>query len=200
MHAMREQAETIFRRHGGQLRMSQALDCGMTRHTLYSMLEKGIIERVSRGIYRLADLPPIGNPDLVTVCLRYPKAVVCLISALAFHDLTTEIPHRVSIAVSRNARIPALDYPPIQVYRFSAKAYSVGIDAHIIDGASIKVYSPEKTLADCFKFRNKIGMDVVLEALKLYRSRGRFDAGKLMEHASVCRVDKIMRPYLEASL
>jgi len=167
---------------------------------LYSLRDKGIIEQVSRGVYRLVELPPISNPDLVTVSLRVPKAVICLISALSFHDITTQIPHVVSIAVPRDSRIPSLDNPPIQVHRFSNEAYKSGIENHAIDGVPVKIYTPEKTLADCFKFRNKIGMEVVLEALKLYRSRQQFNLEKLLTYAEVCRVKNIMTPYLEATI
>ncbi len=195
---MEERAEEIFRKHGGVLRMSEAIKHGITRYMLYSLRDKGIIERVSRGIYRLAELPPISNPDLVTVSLRFPNAVICLVSALAWHDITTQVPHVVSVAVPRNARMPSLDYPPVEVHKFSTKAYKAGIEEHLVDGVPVKVYNPEKTLADCFKFRNKIGMDVVLEALRLYRIRKKFDLAKLLEYARVCRVEKVMRPYLEA--
>jgi predicted transcriptional regulator of viral defense system len=121
------------------------------------------------------ELPPISNPDLVTVSLRFPNAVICLISALSYHNITIQIPHVVSVAVPRDSRIPSLDYPPIQAHRFSDEAYNAGIVNHVIDGAHVKIYNPEKTLADCFKFRNKIGMEVVLEALKLYRSKQKFN-------------------------
>ncbi len=120
---MKERPEEIVRKHGGQLRMSEAVEHGITRYMLYSLKAKGIIEQVSRGIYRLVELPPVSNPDLLTVSLRFPNAVICLIFALAFHDITTQIPHAVSVAVPRNSRIPSLDYPPIQTHRFSNKAY-----------------------------------------------------------------------------
>ena len=191
--------EEIFRQHGGQLRMGQALDHGITRYMLYALRDRGVIEPISRGVYRLVELPPIGNPDLVTVSLRFPKAVICLVSALAYHDITTQVPHEVSVAVPRNSRMPSLDYPPIRAHRFSREAYRQGIETHRIDGAPVKVYSPEKTLADCFKFRNKIGMDVVLEALKLHRQRNGFDLGALIDCAKVGRVERVMRPYLEAT-
>ena len=197
---MKERPEKIFRKHGGQLRMSEAIAHGITRYMLYSLRDKGIIEQVSRGIYRLVELPPISNPDLVTVSLRFPNAVICLVSALAHHDITTQIPHDVSVAVPRDSRMPSLDYPPIQAHRFSNKAYKSGIEEHLIDGVPIKVYSPEKTLADCFKFRNKIGMDVVLEALKLYKTRKKFNLRELLKYAKICRVEKVMRPYLEATV
>lgn len=180
--------------------MSEAIKHGITRYMLYSLRDKGVIEQVSRGIYRLVELPPISNPDLVTVSLRFPNIVICLVSALAYHDITTQIPHDVSVAVPRDSRMPSLDYPPIQAHRFSNEAYKSGIEKHRIDGVRVKVYSPEKTLADCFKFRNKIGMDVVLEALKLYKTRKKFDLGELLKYAKICRVEKVMRPYLEATV
>ena len=195
---MKEQPEEIFRKHGGQLRMSVAIEHGITRYMLYSLREKGIIEQVSRGIYRLVELPPMSIPDLVTVSLRFPNAVVCLISALAFHDITTQIPHAVSVAVPRKSRIPSLDYPPVQAHRFSNKAYDSGIETHRIDGVSVKIYCVEKTLVDCFKFRHKIGMDVTLEALKLYRERKKFKPIELLDYAKICRVAIVIRPYLEA--
>lgn len=190
---------SIFRESGGQLRMSEAVERGISRYMLYSLRDKGIIEPISRGVYRLADLPPISNPDLVAIALRYPNAVICLISALSFHAITTQIPHEVSLAIRRDTRSPSTDYPPLQVHQFTEESYKSGIEVHIIDGAKVQVYSPEKTLADCFKFRNKIGMDVVLEALKLYRSRMKLDSKKLLQYARICRVEQIMRPYLEAS-
>jgi len=197
---MKEPPIAIFRKHGGQLRMSEALAHGITRYMLYSLRDKGIIEQVSRGVYRLMELPPISNPDLVTVSLRFPNAVVCLISALSYHNITTQVPHVVSVAVPRGSRIPSLGYPSVQAHRFSNEAYNSGIENHAIDGVSVKIYTPEKTLADCFKFRNKIGMDVVIEALKLYRSRQKFNIEKLLNYAEACRVKNIMMPYLEATI
>ena len=197
---MKERPEEIFRKHGGQLRMSEALKYGITRYMLYSLRDKGVIEQVSRGIYRLVEMPPISNPDLVTVSLRFPNAVICLVSALAYHDITTQIPHVVFVAVPRNSRIPSLNHPPIQAHRYSNTAYKSGIEEHPIDGVAVKIYNPEKTMADCFKFRNKIGMDVVLESLKLYKARKYFNPGKLLRYAKICRVEKVMRPYLEATV
>ena len=194
----KERPEEIFRRCGGQLRMSKAIAHGITRYMLYALKDRGVIEPVSRGIYRLRELPPLDNPDLVTISLRFPNAVVCLISALAYHGITTQIPHEISVAVPRDSRVPSLDYPPIRVHRFSQEAYKPGIETHLIDGVPVKIYSREKTLADCFKFRNKIGMEVVLEALKLHKTRNGFNLGKLLEYARICRVEKVMQPYLEA--
>lgn len=190
----------IFKESGGQLRMREAIDRGISRYMLYSLRDKGVVEQINRGVYRLVELPSVSNPDLVSTAVRYPNAVVCLISALSFHEITTQIPHELWLAIPRKSWTPSVDYPPVVFHRFTGEAYEAGIEEHEIDGAKVKVYSPEKTLADCFKFRNKIGMDVVLESLKLYRSRMKFDHKKLIEYARICRVEKIMRPYLEASL
>ena len=197
---LKSQPEEIFRKHGGQLRMSDALACGLTRYTLYALRDRGVVEQITRGVYRLRELPPLDNPDLVTVSLRFPKAVVCLVSALARHDITTQIPHVVSVAVPKDSRTPTLDYPPVKAHKFSHEAYEAGIDEHLLDGAPVKIYNPEKTLVDCFKFRNKIGMDVALEALKLHKTRNGLNLVKLLEYARICRVENVMRPYIEALL
>lgn len=178
--------------------MRDALEAGISRYTLYSLRDKGVIEQVSRGVYRLVELPLLSNPDLVTIALRCPRAVVCLVSALHYHEITTQIPHRVSIAIPRKSRQPSLDYPPITVHRFSPQSYEAGIEVHLIDGIPVKIYGPEKTLADCFKFREKIGMDVTLEALKRYSRGKKMKIDLLLEYARVCRVEKILFPYLEA--
>jgi len=180
--------------------MSEALEKGFSRKKLYSLRDQGVIEQISRGLYRLAELPEVSNPDLLAVALRYPNAVICLISALSFHGITTQIPHEISLAIPRDSHTPTMDYPPLDVHRFNSEAYKAGIEGHPIDGAKVKIYCPEKTLADCFKFRNKLGMDVVLEALKLYKSRMKFDHRKILQYARICRVEKVMRPYLEASI
>lgn len=180
--------------------MSEALAAGMTRYTLYSLRDRGVIEQVSRGVYRLAELPVIGNLDLVTVALRIPDAVICLISALAFHGLTTQIPHQVSFALPRSSRFPVIDFPPTDPHRFADAAYKAGAEEHLLDGVKVQIYCAEKTLADCFKFRNRVGMDVVLEALRLYRNHKQFNPGKLLHYARICRVDNVMKPYLEALL
>jgi len=193
-------AVTIFKNHGGILRTAQALKAGIHPGTLYAMRDSGVLEMISRGVFRLSDSPPLGNPDLVTVATRVPSGVICLISALAFYELTTQIIHEVHVALPRGAEEPRLDYPPIKTYRFTGNAFTEGVDTHDLDGVSICIYSPEKTLADCFKFRNKVGLDTVVEAIRFYRERRSIKVDDLVHYASVCRVNKIMRPYLEAIL
>ncbi len=193
-------AVRIFKDHGGVLRTAQALKSGIHPGTLYAMRDSGMLERISRGVFRLSGSPPLGNPDLVTVAARIPNGVICLISALAYYELTTQIPHEVHVALPRGAEEPRLDYPPIKTYRFTGKAFSTGIDNNVLDGISSRIYSPEKTLADCFKFRNKVGLDTVIEAIRFYRERRDIKVDDLLHYATICRVNKIMRPYLEAVL
>jgi predicted transcriptional regulator of viral defense system len=199
MPSSNEQARQIFKAHGGTLRTREALAAGIHRRTLYAMRDAGELEQLARGVYRLADLPPLSNPDLATVAKRVPQGVVCLISALALHELTTQVPHVVHLALPRNTRTPRLDYPPLQVYRFSGAAFKAGIEVHPIGGVDVRVYCAEKTLADCFKYRNKIGLDVALEALRAYRGRRGARPQRVLEYARVCRVEALIRPYLEAS-
>jgi len=151
-------AVNIFKNHGGILQTAQALKAGIHPGTLYAMRDSGALEVISRGVFRLSDSPPLDNPDLVTIATRIPSGVICLISALAFYELTTQIPHEVHVALPRGAEEPRLDYPPIKTYRFTGEAFTAGVDFHDLDGVSIRIYSPEKTLADCFKFRNKVGL------------------------------------------
>ena len=195
-----DRAVGIFKKHGGILRTAQALRAGIHPGTLYAMRDSGALEVVSRGVYRLANSPPLVNPDLVTVATRVPGGVICLISALAFHELTTQIPHEVHVALPRGAEKPRLDHPPIKTYRFTGKAFTQGVESHELDSVSVRIYSPEKTLADCFKFRNKVGLDTVVEAVRFYRERRNIKVDHLMRYAGICRVKKIIRPYLEAIL
>lgn len=151
-----------FRHGGGILRTGdEALDQGIHARTQYTMRDAGLLERLERGLYRLSDLPTFSDPDIATIANKIPRGVICLISALHFHDITTQIPHEVSIAVSRGTEPPRLDYPPIRLYWISGAAFTAGIETHRIDRSPVQIYSAEKTLADCFKYRNKIGMDLI---------------------------------------
>jgi predicted transcriptional regulator of viral defense system len=199
-HQKYEKAKAIFREQGGILKASDAIHEGIHPRTLYEMRDKGIVEVLSRGLYRLADLRPLSNQDLISVSLRIPHGVVCLISALAFHGITSQVPHEVYIAVERVSRPPKVDYPPVRVFRFTGEAFKSGIESHNTEGVSLRVYSAEKTIADCFKYRNKLGLDTAIEALRLYRERKRFKVDDLMRFARVCRVENVIRPYVEVSL
>ncbi len=190
----------LFRRHGGVLRMSEAIGLGLNRKTLYAMRDAGELEQMARGLYRLRDMPRLGQPDLVTVAKLVPQGVVCLLSALAYHELTTQVPHEVHVAIEKGAEAPRIAYPPVRPFWFSGAAFGKGIDVRKVDGVPVRIYSPEKTIADCFKFRNKIGMDVVIEALRLWRERRGRRVQTLLAHARHCRVERVIRPYLEAVL
>jgi predicted transcriptional regulator of viral defense system len=195
-----ETVSGIFRKRGGVLRMSEAIRLGVSRHTLYAMHDAEIIERISRGVYRLDGLPALESPDLVSVAMRIPNGVICLISALTFHNLTTQVPHAVDVAIRRGSETPRVDYPPINIYWFSGSAFSEGIETHSVDGIKVRVYSPEKSLADIFKYRNKLGTEVALEALQAWRRLSGRRVEKLLVQARNCRVENVIRPYLEALL
>ncbi len=194
-----KKALLIIKEHGGVIRTAEALKAGIHPRTFYSLRDKGILHEVSRGIYRLSELPAISNPDIVAVASRFPRAVICLISALAFHDLTTQVPHEVSIALEKGAETPRINFPPLSVHRFSKAPFEAGITIYEIDGIPVRIYNQEKTLVDCFKFRNKLGIDVVMEAMKMYKTKNAgLNISELLKYARICRVEKVMRPYLES--
>jgi predicted transcriptional regulator of viral defense system len=190
----------LFRENGGTLRTSEALRLGIHPRTLYGLRDSGKLERLSRGLYRIAELPPLSHPDLVIVAQKIPHGVICLVSALAFHGLTTQIPHAVDVALRPSSHEPTLDYPPLRTFWFSGLAWNEGVETHTLDSTLVRVYNPAKSVADIFKYRRKLGLDVALEALSLYRQRRDFEVGTLLHYAEVDRVEKAMRPYLEALL
>ena len=148
-------------------------------------------------MYKLADMEMLFNPDLAIVAKRVPKGIICLISALDFHEKTTEIPHAVHVAVPRTNRDPKLDYPPIKTYRFSGDSLTKGIEKHEIDGAEVQIYSPAKTIADCFRFRNKIGLGISIKALKQGIEQGKASCSDILRFAKISRVKSVIKPYLE---
>jgi predicted transcriptional regulator of viral defense system len=200
MQSTIKRAESVFRRKGGLLRMSDAVRAGVHRDTLRAMVERGDLEKLSRGLYRLIDSPSPMHPDFAAVAVKVPHGVICLVSALAYHELTTQIPHEVYLAIDRNSEPPRIDFPPVRTFRFSGAAFKEGVERHNVDSVALRVYSREKTIADCFKFRNKIGLDTCVEALRRYREARRFNPDVLLRYAAVCRVKQVMRPYIEAVL
>ncbi len=190
----------IFEKHNGWLRASEAIRLGVPEHIVYEMIKSGELVREARGVYRLADSDPLGNPDLVQVSLLVPKGVICLISALYFYEITTQIPHSVYVALPQNAGRPRLARPPLEVFWVTASLHSVGVDVHVLDGVKVKIYNREKTIADCFKFRKRIGEDTALEALKDYVNQPKLDVHKLLGYAKIDRVEKLMTPYLKSLL
>ena len=182
----------------GMVKASDLDKAGYSRNLLYEMCEKGILVRQSRGVYSASDSLFSEYFSLLEVSKRSPNSVICLISALFFHNITTQLPHEVWISVKRGSWIPKYDSPPVNVTVVSGEAFIFGIENHKINGVDIKVYNIAKTIADCFKFRNKVGVDVAIEALKETINAKKASIDEIMEAAEICRVSSIIRPYLEA--
>ncbi|MBS3996304.1 MAG: type IV toxin-antitoxin system AbiEi family antitoxin domain-containing protein [Hydrogenophaga sp.] len=182
----------------GLLRASDLEAIEAPRVVLTRLNAAGLLERVGRGLYRLPDAQVSEFESLGTVATKVPQAVFCLLSALQFHELTTQLPREVWIAMPRGSHPPRIDYPPVKMVQFTGEAYSAGVEQVERDGVRLRVYGVAKTVADCFKHRNKIGLDVALEALKDARSRNKATVDEIWRYAKVCRVANVMRPYLES--
>jgi predicted transcriptional regulator of viral defense system len=198
MNTKAAKARAIFYKNGGIMRSSEARREGIHPQTLSRMVETERLVKEERGLYRLAEIELSGNADLIQVAKLVPRGVVCLISALSFHGLTTQIPHKVYLAIPQAMKKPKLSYPPLDVVWLSSQVYSAGIESHELDGITVRIYNREKTIADCFKFRNKIGLDVAIEGLKEYLRLADRSIDVLMHYAAVDRVQKVMQPYLAA--
>jgi predicted transcriptional regulator of viral defense system len=198
MNTKAAKARAIFYKNGGIMRSSEARREGIHPQTLSRMVETERLVKEERGLYRLAEIELSGNADLIQVAKLVPRGVVCLISALSFHGLTTQIPHKVYLAIPQAMKKPKLTYPPLDVVWLSSQVYSAGIESHELDGITVRIYNREKTIADCFKFRNKIGLDVAIEGLKEYLRLADRSIDVLMHYAAVDRVQKVMQPYLAA--
>jgi predicted transcriptional regulator of viral defense system len=171
---------------------------GASREYLSKLVQEGVIERIQRGLYSLPDAEVTEHRSLVEASKRVGNGTICLISALRFHDLTTQSPFEVWMAIDMKARRPRASYPPIRFVRFTGKALTEGVKHHRIEGISIRVYVPAKTVADCFKYRNKIGLDVAIEALRDCWQQRKATMDDLWKFAKICRVGNVMRPYLES--
>jgi predicted transcriptional regulator of viral defense system len=191
-------AEDLFSNLPETFRFTEAKRLGVRYPDLKRWLSKAEVERISRGIYRKTSSESDGLEDLLAVCKRVPSGVLCLESALYLHELGTQIPRKVTIAVDRTAWVPRIDSPPSQIVRLSGKAFSEGIEHLESQGTNLRVYSKAKTVADCFKFRNKLGEEVAVEALRALVAMPGFTADKLLHFAKICRVDAVIRPYLVA--
>lgn len=196
----RQQQILELAREKGIIRAEDVEALGVSRNYLYRMHKEGLLEKSAVGLYTLPEAPMTENSSLAEVAKRLPHAVVCLISALSYHEITTQIPHEIWLTIPRGSWRPDVEYPPLNLTYVSGPAYSFGIQEHVINGVTVKIYSPAKTVADCFKFRNKVGLDVAIEALReAWRSR-KVTMDELVEAAGVDRVSQIMRPYLEATV
>ena len=193
----RERTLKLARRRQG-VTARDLVAAGIHRQVLSRLVAAGEVERVARGIYRLSEYPITEHHGLAIASAAVPHGVVCLVSALQFHGIGTQLPSDVWLAIDRRARRPALKYPPLRVVRYSGAALTEGVETHELEGQEVKVYNVAKTLADCFKYRNKIGLDVALEALREAWRKRRFKMTELDRYAGICRVQRVMRPYLEA--
>ena len=187
----------FFKKQRGIARFSAVLKAGFHPDTLLSIEKEGVVEKIGRGLYKLQESKALSNPDLVVAALKVPKGVVCLVSALSFHEATDEVPPYVDLAIPRGARANKIDFPPINYYRFTFEAWKSGIEEHKIDGHIVQIYSLAKTIADCFKFRNKIGVQIAREALKVAVTEKRIPPKEIMRYAKICRVANIIKPILE---
>ena len=200
MAADRVQKVVELARRKGLLRPRDLAAVGIPRQYLRLACERGFVQRVARGLYRAAGEMPSEKATLAEVCTRAPSSAICLISALSFHELTTQIPHFVYLAIGEKARAPRIEHVAVQVFRFSGPAFTEGIETHEIDGAEVRVYCAAKTVADCFKYRNKLGLDVAVEALRDCLRQRKATVDDLVRYGRICRVERVMRPYMEALL
>jgi len=186
-------------RHEGVLRAQDVTERGFHHEHLRRLCEKGLLIRVARGLYVPADKDFGAHQTLAEAARRVPRGVICLLSALRFHEIGTQLSHEVWMAIDRKAALPQVDRLPIRVVRFSGPALTEGVEEHDVEGVTAKIYCPAKTVADCFKYRNKIGLDVALEALKSGLQQRKVTVDELWRYAKVCRVANVMQPYLEAT-
>jgi len=185
-------------RHHALIRPRDLAAHGVSRMELSRLVQQGLLQRVGRGLYSLPQRSVSEHDAMTVVAHKYPSGIVCLLSALRFHELTTQAPFEVWLAIPNKARAPKLDYPPLRIVRFSDKALSDGIEEHNFEGIPVRVTNVARTVVDCFKFRNKIGLDVALEALsESWRSK-RVNMDELWHYAVLYRVSNVMRPYIES--
>lgn len=195
----RERAIALARRHG-LLTAREARRRGIHSQVLTRLVADGVLERVGHGRYRLPEAPRTEHHGLALAVAAVPQGVVCLLSALAFHGIGTQLPSKVWMAIDRRARAPTVEWPPMRIVRFGGEALTSGVEVHEVEGVPVRVFSPAKTVADLFKYRNKIGLDVALESLREVWRTKRATVDEITRYARICRVERVMRPYLEATV
>ncbi|MBF0483390.1 MAG: type IV toxin-antitoxin system AbiEi family antitoxin domain-containing protein [Candidatus Omnitrophica bacterium] len=198
METKQKQLIQFIKKNGGFAKYAELIKAGFYKTVISEVINAGQIERISRGIYCLAKIPDVSYPDFITASLIIPKGVICLITALLFYEVTDEIPRYIDIAVPTGSKVRSIQNIPLKVYRFSPQTWKQGVEEHSIDGKKIKIYSLAKTLADCFKFRNQIGMNIVRPALKTALEQKKVNHRDIMKYAAMCRVTNIIKPILEA--
>lgn len=195
--SLQERLISLVHQHGS-LRPREAEQQGIPREYLLRLMRKGVLERTGRGLYRIADAPVTEFHSLAEVAKRVPHATFCLLSALVFHDMTTQNPSEVWAALPSGARTPRLDHPKLRVFRFSRRTFTEGRQEHRIEGVPVRIYSPSKTIADCFRFRSRVGLDVALEALREGVRKRKATIAEIRHFAEICRVARVIQPYLES--
>lgn len=195
----RERAIALAQRRG-VLTSREASRRGIHSQVLTRLVADGVLERVGRGRYRMPEAPRTEHHGLALAAAAVPQGVICLLSALDFHGIGTRVPSKVWMAIDRSARTPTVEWPPMRIVRFGGETLTSGVEVHEVEGVPVPVFSPAKTIADLFKYRNKVGLDVVLEALDEVWRTNRASVDEMNRHARVCRVERVMRPYLEATV
>lgn len=198
MNKTEKKIKKVFKEHGGFARTRDIITAGIHSRDIKRIKDEGKIIRVKRGLYRLSEIPLISNQGFIDLARSVPDGVICLLSALSFYELTTFNPSVISMALCRGRRRPKIEYPPAEFYYFSTKQFKAGIDKVNIKNHNIKIYSPEKTICDCFRYRSKLGIDTVKEALSNYLKRKDRDLESLLKYAEICRVKSIMDIWIKA--
>jgi len=200
MNEKDEKIYKIFITHNGFARTKEILAAGIHRRDIKRMRSEGRIMRIKRGLYRLADIPLISNQGFIDLACAVPEGVICLLSSLSYYELTTFMPSIISMAICRGSRKPKIEYPPVEFYYFSKKQFEAGIDEIKIEGYKINIYCPEKTICDCFRYRNKLGLDAAKEGLSEYLKRKNRNLEKLLKYAEICRVKPLLQIWLNAMI
>lgn len=197
METSKRQQVITLARQTGVLRPRDLARRGLPPEYLPQLARQGMMTRIGRGLYRLVENEPGEHQSLVEACARVPHGVLCLLTALRYHELTTQAPADIWMAIAADARHPAVPEIPLHIVRFSGEVFTAGVEEHLVDGVTLRVYSLDKTIADCFKYRNKIGIDVALEAIREGWRARRISMADLWHYAKIDRVTNVMRPYLE---
>lgn len=200
MNKKDEKIYKVFRKYGDFARTRDIMEAGIHRRDIKRIRDEGKIIQVKRGLYRLSEIPVVSHQGFIDLAYAVPRGAICLLSALSYYELTTFNPSVISMALCRGTRQPIIKYPPVEFYYFSTKQFEAGIDEIKIKGYKIRIYCPEKTICDCFRYRNKLGLDVTKEGLSEYLKRKDRNLEKLFEYAEICRVKKIMETWINAMI
>ena len=200
MNKKHEKIIKIFKIHNGYARSKDILAEGIHPRDIKNILDKGLIIKVKNGLYKLTDIPVISNQSFIDLARAVPEGVICLLSALSYHELTTFNPSIISMAIYQKSWRPKIEYPPVEFYYFSTKQFKTGIDEIKIKAHKVRIYCPEKTICDCFRYRNKLGLDTAKEGLSEYLKQKDRNLEKIVEYAEICRVKPLLQTWLNAMI